>query len=370
MVNPRERSILWQLWTEASASRLELARRLGLTPNVVGELVGGLLKRGLVHEGDKAVRGRGRPSIPLEIDTNRSQIIGVALQAGWVQVARLNLRGQSRGMPQRCVVHEPQQLVSTAARLLRKQLDDTTVAVGLSVTGFVDTEKRRMLLSSALMGLPDADLSPIEDMLNGVPLCLQNDMQALAARWLLTQQPLAASPAGEDVLLVLLADGQVGSTMLINGRPNDGCVIGGNELGHMRFPIPTDRCYCGATGCVERIFSSEYARARLGLVGTLASMVQQYDGRRSAMGELISLTANALGNIVNFVRPHRLIITSPFTRQAVFANELLKQTRECFLPAIAGRVRIDLWEQPVATPAETAGFLPLASMLLESWAKS
>ena len=284
-----------------------------------------------------------------------------------MQVARLNLRGQSQGTPQRSAVIEPRELVSTATRILRAQLDENTVAVGLSVTGFVDSEHRRMLLSSSLVGLADADLSPIEDMLNGTPLCLQNDMQALAARWLLTQQPHAASPAGEDVLLVLLADGQVGSTMLINGRPNDGCVIGGNELGHMRFPIPTDRCYCGATGCVERIFSSEYARARLGLVGTLASMVQDYDGRRSPMNELISLTANALGNIVNFVRPHRLVITSPFTSQALFANELLKQTRECVLPAIAERVHIDLWEQPVATPAETAGFLPLAAMLLESW---
>jgi hypothetical protein len=97
-------------------------------------------------------------------------------------------------------------------------------------------------------------------------------------------------------------------------------------------------------------------------------IIEQYDGRRSALGGLISLMGNSLANVVNFVRPHRLVITSPYTRHPVFANELLKQTRDCLLPALADRVRIDLWEQPAATPAETAGFLPLAAMLLDGWA--
>lgn len=367
MVNPRERAILHHLWTAGPTSRLELAGILGLTPNIAGDLVAALLKRGLLRECDKNVRGRGRPSIPVEIDSAGAHLLGLALQRGRVQVARINLRGQPVGAARSADVHEPLKLVRTATRLLDKELQGTDIAVGVSITGFVDQDNHRLLLSSALGGLPDADLSPIYAALPKTPLCLQNDMHALAARWLLTQHAQATARMDEDALIVLLADGQVGSTLLVNGRPNDGCVMGGNELGHMRFPLATDRCYCGAIGCVERIFSSEYARARLGLVGDLPAMIERYDGRRSPMGELLSLTANALANAVNFVRPHRLVITSPFTRHAVFTNELLKRTRECFLPALADRVRIDLWEQPVATPAETAGFLPLASLLLDVW---
>ncbi len=367
MVSTREQAILFELWTRGPASRLDLARRLGLTPNLAGDLVAGMIKRNLVRECDKSVRGRGRPSIPVEIETANTHILGLALRPGWVQVGKINLRGQGIGTPKRSEVPEPQRLVQTATRLLESQLAAETFAVGVSVTGFVDAEHQRLLLSSALRGLPDADLSPMFRRMEDRPILIRNDMHALAARWLLTQHTFSDASIDEDALLVLLDDGQVGSTLLINGRPNDGCVMGANEMGHMRFRVKTDLCYCGAVGCIERIFSSEYARARLGMVGHLRDMVARYDGRRGPMGEMISLVSNALGNVVNFVRPHRLVITSPFTQHTIFANELLKRTRECFLPALADRVRIDLWEQPIASPAETAGFLPLARMLLRAW---
>ena len=131
--------------------------------------------------------------------------------------------------------------------------------------------------------------------------------------------------------------------------------------------VVTDRCYCGQTGCVERIFSSEYARARLGMVGSLPDMVRKYDGRPSPLTQLIQLTATSLANVTNFLRPHRLVLISPYTRHPVFTNELLRRIRELLLRVLAERVRIDLWDQPASSPAETAAYLPLAAMCLDGW---
>ena len=88
MVSPRERAILYRLYTGGPASRLELARVIGLTPNTAGDLVSGLIGRGILREGDPSVKGRGRPSIPLEVDSARRHVLGIALQRGMVQVSK------------------------------------------------------------------------------------------------------------------------------------------------------------------------------------------------------------------------------------------------------------------------------------------
>jgi predicted NBD/HSP70 family sugar kinase len=363
LLDDRQRRIFHRLWAGSPLNRLELARLLGLTPNAAGRLVGEMIEAGLLRQCSPSIKGRGRPRIPIEIDTVHQHVLGIALYSGGVGLASLNLRGQPVGNLQAETLGEPARLIRTAAHALQKSLAHRPVAIGLSVPGFVDPQRQRLLLSAALPGLTDADLSPILKAAGQIPAYLQNDMHALAARWLLTQ----SRQLGEDVLLVLLADGQVGATILVEGKPNTGCILGANELGHMRLPVATDRCYCGQTGCIERIFSSEYARARLGLVGSLEQMIGHYDGRRSPLAELTQLTASALANVCNFVRPHRLVLVSPYTRHAVFANALLGRTRELLLPALAERVRIDLWEQPASSRAETAGYLPLAAMCLSGW---
>lgn len=359
----RHRRIFHRLWTGAPTNRLDLAHMIGLTPNAAGALVNQMIHAGLLHECTPSTRGRGRPTIPVEIDPARRQVLGMALYSGHIEIASLNLRGQLMEPAQLLEVPKPSQLLRTAQRSLSKSLTPNHLAIGLSVTGFMDIRQQRLLLSSALAGLPDGDLAPLFASVGKIPLYPQNDMHAMAARWLLTQP----ENINEDVLLVLLADSQVGATILIGGKPNSGCVAGGNELGHMRLPVATDRCYCGQTGCLERIFSSEFARARLGLVGALPDMIRQYDGRPGPLAQLIHLTSTGLANVTNFLRPHRLVLISPYTRYPVFANELLRQTRELLLRVLADRVRIDLWEQPASGPAETAAYLPLAAMCLDGW---
>ena len=69
--------------------------------------------------------------------------------------------------------------------------------------------------------------TPLLEVADGRPLAVENDMHALAARWL---QEHHRQPT-EDVVLVYLDDGQLGSALLVRGEPNWGCLVGGNELG-------------------------------------------------------------------------------------------------------------------------------------------
>jgi predicted NBD/HSP70 family sugar kinase len=201
-------------------------------------------------------------------------------------------------------------------------------------------------------------------------------MHALAVRWLLTHQ----AEQSQDVLLVYIGDGRMGAALLIDGRPNRGCLIGANELGHTRFLVDVERCYCGQVGCLERICSSTFvngASSRNGAPKTksakrpppasLFERIALYDGSDQRLDQMLQLLACGLSNAVNFVRPNRLVLVSELTRYPVFNDRLLREIRAGVLFELVDRVRIDVWDQPGAVSAETAGWLALAGLYQEGW---
>jgi glucokinase len=291
------------------------------------------------------------------------------------------LRGSLLGRPIGRNVTEPGKTVSVAQALLREALTDQTLAVGLSVTGFVDPIERAILTSSSIPGQGSMSLAPLYETIGNRPLILENNMHALAAWWLLIHQ----AEADEDVLLVSIRDGQLGAALLIDGRPNRGCAIGANELGHVRFFADTDTCYCGHAGCLERIVSTEFLRRRGVAVGSLLEHAAHYGGGDSgshggsaktskatvaadkAVGEVLDYLSAGLANAVNFIRPNRLVLASELTRYPAFNSSLLRSIRSRLLGRLLERVRIDLWDQVDGHSAETAGWLALASLYREGW---
>ena len=379
-LDARQREILRLLWSSGRLSRWELHRKTGVNPNAVGVDVAGLLGGGIIRECASEVAGPGRPRIPLEIDPTVRHVVGVAISPGRVEAGRLTLRGSLLGRPIGRNVTEPGKTVGVAQALLRESLTEQTLAVGLSVTGFVDPTERAILTSSSIPGQGSVSLAPLYETIGNRPLILENNMHALAAWWLLIHQ----AEADEDVLLVSIRDGQLGAALLIDGRPNRGCAIGANELGHVRFFTDTDTCYCGHPGCLERIVSTEFLRRRGVSVGSLLEHAAHYAGDDSgangspksskatiaadkAVGEVLDYLSAGLANAVNFIRPNRLVLASELTRYPAFNSSLLRSIRSRLLGRLLERVRIDLWDQVDGHSAETAGWLALASLYREGW---
>ena len=374
-LDARQRDILRLLWSYGRLSRWELHRKTGVNPNAVGADVGTLLNGGIIRECASEVAGPGRPRIPLEIDPTVRHVVGLAISPGRVEAGRLTLRGSLLGRPVGRNVSDTSKTVSVAQALLRETLSDQTLAVGLSVTGFVDPVERAILTSSSVPGRAAVSLAPLYETVGNRPIILENNMHALAAWWLLIHQ----AEADEDVLLVSIRDGQLGAALLIDGRPNRGCAIGANELGHVRFFVDTDACYCGHTGCIERIVSTEFLRRRGVTTGTLLEHAARYsesgNGKSSktnaaaekAIGEVLDYLSAGLANATNFIRPNRLVLASELTRYPAFNSALLRSIRSRLLGKLLERVRIDLWDQVDGHSAETAGWLALASLYRDGW---
>jgi len=363
VLNMRDREVLQILWREGRLSRWELHERSGQTPNGVGSVVGNLIKKGVLRECPAGPSTGGRPRVPVEVDPEGRHVVGLILAPGRVEICRLNLCGKLIDKPVRREIDRPQNLVNTAAILLEESLSDETLSIGVAVTGLVDPGTHSILSSSALPGQGAVSLQPIYDAGEAYPLMLANDVQALAVRWMLTHR----ADLDLDILLVGFGDGHMGAAMLIEGRPNRGCVMGANELGHTRLPVETETCYCGKTGCLERICSTAFLHQQgLRKVETLDTALSSHE-ESPALQKMTQLLAMGIGNSANFMRPHRLVLVSDLMKYRPFAKALEREIRTMLLPEISERLRIDPWELSDFESAETAAWAALANLYANDW---
>ena len=381
----------------SSTSRAGLAKALGARPNSVGDAVAGLLERGVLEStppevgadaaGTSGVSGGelpgllgagvGRPGVLLRIAAGGRvggrTVLGVAVQGAQAQVRAVNLSGRSVGPVWRGLREEAAAAVE--AMLTEGKLPGAgalpVLGLGVALPGLVEVESSADANHGLLAGLKAS--------CSGLPVVVDNDGHALAARWWLTQG-VARAAAGEegvseDVLLIRLGDGVLGASVLIGGRPNRGCVIGGNELGHTRLAVETPRCFCGQRGCLERIASTAFLHSRgASTVRTLAELCSAYAGGTGGDDRAVSVMVDLLGmgisNAVQLLRPHRVVVVSELSRFAGFYGALMEATRGRLLPALARRVVFEVWDEPLSSPAESAAHLALAAVYDAAWARS
>lgn len=363
IVSPFKQALLAVVRRRGPISRQDLAQHLHARPNSVGDAAARLIRRGLLREEPPRINGPGRPSVPLAVDPRRRVVLGLALEPGRVGCSRLNLLGQPVAEPIRRRVASPARLIHAAARLLRDARDRRVLAVGVSTTGFVDVDTRRVLLSSAVPDAKIATLDPVFAAAGRTPVVLDNDMHALAAAWLLSEP----RPAEADVLLVDLRDGGIGGALIVAGRPNRGCVVGGNEIGHTRCPAVTPVCYCGQSGCIERVFSSEYLGTRPGHADDLAARLRRGPDADAALADVLGHLAWVFANAVNLIRPTRLVLHLPTGTHADVVHMVEQHTRRQLLRPLADRVRIEQWTGGPDRFSESAAWLALAGLYLAAW---
>ncbi len=379
LFNRLETDVLRVVRSRGRVSRSELAVALGARPNSVGQAVGRLIDKRLLRECDPeaGATGQGRPRRPLEIDGAGRHILGVAAQGHPAHTERhdlsirpVNLLGRAVGAAWR----GPADGVGLDA--LNGLVNDATLGIAVTTPGLIDRENLGRDEHSAVRSVRAA----VERI--GRPAMIDNDGHALAARWQLTgghgrtlEPPGKTEASDEEVLFIRLGDGRMGASVMIGGRPNRGCVIGGNELGHTRLPVDTPRCFCGQTGCLERIASTAFVHARgASTARTLPELCSAFgrgaEADDAAVSAMIGLLAIGVSNAVQFLRPHRVVVVSEMSRYTAFFDAWREETAALLLPELRRRVLIEAWDEPLASPAESAAHLGLAAIYDKAWCKA
>ena len=358
---PRHRRELREILTQGSVSRTGLVSATGIRRNTVYDDVYGFLSEGLVREAAPSGSGPGRPRVPLEIDPDQRHVLGVSFQIGCVQAGRLNLLGEPCG---ETLTHEagPADAMRVAAELVKRLLDTRTLALGVSIPGFIDREKQVVVFSSVFHGESSVSLEPLLALAGQRPVVFETEAHAVAARWLLEH----SREAIQDTLLIYFEDGSLGAAFIVNGRPNRGCIIGANELGHTRLCTETRRCYCGGTGCLERICDSTYLRDN-GFSGSLSDALRSGAVSHPVMKEAAGLLGIGFANAINFTRAGRVVIASQLAGSGRWIEAIAQEARGQLMGELKGRVQIQSWPEAQARSAGTSAYLALTSLYYEDW---
>lgn len=352
--------LLYLLHRNGPRSRQQLSELTGWRPNTVGDVSSSMIKAGLVYEGEPVAIGPGRPSVPLHIDGNRRCVLGVAIRPGQIEACRMNLLGQRLGDAISLPLVDNENPITQVEQLVRQMIDTDIIAFGLSVTGLLDSDSQSILFSFALPNQPALSIAPIIDAAGDVPIVFDNDMHAMASRWLLTHE----ADEDEDLLIVHLRDGAIGAALIIDGQPNRGSVVGGNELGNTQLPVGEHKHR------LEQIFSSRMLKqwSNGDVIGNLDRRLRRCADDDVALARIVDLLALGLANSVNLIRPGCLVIASEYACYSRFISRLMTLVESYTLGPLIDRMRTELWTNSAAEPAEDAGYLALAHLYQKrSW---
>lgn len=231
------------------SSRQHVAARLGLVPATVGTHVRTLVRHGFVGEGAPVTTTGGRPSIPLRARADRGILIGVSIERAGIVAAAVTVAG---GIVDVCRIPiEPGDEVAgvvAAVHGLRSAHDDLpVVAVGVSVSGVVDTSDGTVMISTVL-GWQQVALGAELRRAIPQPVFVENDVIAVA------QREIAFAPSVPDSFLLLHLDDGIGMAIVTGRAIVRGVRHGSIEFGHISLDPRGALCRCGNRGCMQTVF--------------------------------------------------------------------------------------------------------------------
>jgi predicted NBD/HSP70 family sugar kinase len=229
-------AVLEALAHRAPVSRAELAGTTGLSTATVGRTVGRLRRVGVVREYALEASGVGRPPRVVELDDRAAFVIGIDAGGRTLRASIADLAGNLRRRVAR-PVRDPgarDGLVDDLAALVGELSADvrpgSVQAVVAGVSGIVDHDEGRVLLSPDLPGLDGLALAQaLRDRLD-LPTGIDND-DLLAA---IGEATSGAAIGCRDVVFLSLGYG-LGAGLIVAGRPVRGA---SNAAGAIAFLSP------------------------------------------------------------------------------------------------------------------------------------
>ncbi|MBF9031688.1 ROK family protein [Rhodobacterales bacterium HKCCE3408] len=263
---PLPRRIVETVRAEGRIARVDLAKRLDVSPATITSVVTDLIARGLLREVEGPVRqgSRGRPPTALGIVPAAAHVIGLKLSEFRHSGVLMDFAGRvvaeaalDRAEPARDLDRLAEEAATLVDRLLKQagRTAGDVLNIGAGLPGFVDHDGGT-LAWSPLLPVGRHDLAgPLSRRL-GRPVRIDNDanLLTLAELW------FGHGRRVPDFAVVTIEQG-IGMGLAIGHRLYRGAGAMGMELGHTKVQLDGALCRCGQRGCLEA-YVSDYALVR------------------------------------------------------------------------------------------------------------
>lgn len=317
---PAETAVLALLLAEGPLSRVELARRTGLSSTAVTKAARPLIDDGYLYElpPERTAPGAGRPVNPLAVDPDREYFIGLKISGDQVFGAVCDLRAGIRATAGRpldgCT---PGAVAELTAELVDELLDTEpafrarTRHLGVAVNGDVDRESGR-LRHSGLLGWREVPLAELLTESTGLAVTVENDVRALtiAEHWF-------GEGIGTEYFALVTIGAGIGSALVVNGQLIRGRTASRGGRTPLRRPDRSALPLWGR-GCVEAIASTDaiLAAVRQATAEPHLTFGEAADVAREghpAAREAFARAGHAIGvgisALVSLVGPERVVVS-------------------------------------------------------------
>jgi predicted NBD/HSP70 family sugar kinase/DNA-binding XRE family transcriptional regulator len=315
---------------EPGLSRVELAKRTGLTKTTVGQLVQELIQEGwLCQIAPSPGQGAGRRPLPLVLDPSRVGLLGAELGVDYLNVVGCNLQGailfsrmvnyQHRDVAR--TVRSLSELVAEAHSALAAQ-KRRTLGLGVGLPGTVD------LLGESLRFAPNIgwrDL-PIRKLIEtglrkagcgGLRASVLNEANAAV----LSEYVFGAEHQSGPLVYLSMGIG-LGAGIVLRDRLYLGQDGLAGEVGHNILEKGGPQCSCGRRGCAETFISqraiSELATGRENPILSIDELVARVEAKDHGTVRAVARAGEYLGvlieNLGNTLNPGAIVLGGPLCR--------------------------------------------------------
>ncbi|AZQ39635.1 ROK family transcriptional regulator [Streptomyces cyaneochromogenes] len=354
---PAASQIFTTVLSHGPLTRLEVARRAGLSPAAVTKAVRPLIEAGyLVEDADDQARpALGRPANPVRVDGGRALFIGVKVTGDEIIGVLTDLCCRVRvarhtPLPDR----EPKSVLASVTELVGELLAEAgdlripVLGLGIAVSGDVD-RGAGVVRYSPFLQWRDVPLAELAGATTGLPVTVDNDVRALTV----AEQWFGAGVGLSDFAVVTVGAG-IGCGLVVHGRVVSGAHGVAGEIGHVTVDPSGPPCHCGNRGCVEAIAGDAAIVRRIrettgAEVRDTAEAVELarrgVPGVREAYARAGEAIGRGIATVANLLGPERVIISG----EGLAAHDLFaEQIRDAFAAAAFGSAdRCDVQTRPL-----------------------
>ncbi|GAA3770153.1 ROK family protein [Streptomyces coacervatus] len=342
---PAASQIFTTVLSQGPLTRLEVARRAGLSAAAVTKAVRPLLADGyLVETADEEARpALGRPATLVRVDGGRALFIGVKATGDELIGVLTDLCCRIRlarrvPLTDRATKAVLAAMTDLVHELLAEAEDFGTPVLGLGVAVSGDVDRTEGVVRySPFLDWRDVSLAELAAEATGLPVTVENDVRALTV----AEQWFGAGVGLSDFAVVTVGAG-IGCGLVVHGRVIAGAHGVAGEIGHVTVDPAGPPCRCGNRGCVEAIAGDAAIVRRIrettGVeVADTAEAVtlahQGVAGAREAYARAGEAIGRGIATVANLLGPERVIISG----EGLAAYDLFaEQIRDTFAAAAFG----------------------------------
>jgi len=257
----RKEKLLYLVWRFGPISRNELSEKMNLNLPTTSILVNELIDKRLLNEYGYADSTGGRKPQLLEINTNDSSVLAVYVSSKSITSVLSDMKG-NWGEKEIIEISQPyngDDILSKLTEMLHSQVNKANSnhkeikRAGIAIPGIVDSING---ISVKFPRCKDWSKVPLKKMIEerfNITTIVENNIRAIG----LAENLLGKYKNYRNILYINLGPG-IGMGIIINGTLYKGSNLNAGEFGHITIVEDGPLCYCGNSGCLERV-ASDYA---------------------------------------------------------------------------------------------------------------